>query len=123
MSNNIGYHTRLYNDVGTKVCGGSFGGSIDMETVNRLMRLFTVVVKPSGTPVFVDREGREVRLYITVDARETELGKKALAEWRKTKVQEEEERQEREEREAEEINALMRSLSHDEIISRLRKGA
>ena len=29
----------------------------------------------------------------------------------------------REEREAEEINALMRSLSHDEIISRLRKGA
>ena len=123
MSNNIGYHTRLYNDVGIKVCGGSFGGSIDMETVNRLMRLFTVVVKPSGTPVLVDREGREVRLYITVDARETELGKKALAEWRKTKVQEEEERQEREKREAEEINALMRSLSHDEIISRLRKGA
>lgn len=28
---------------------------------------FTVRVKHSGTPVFVDLEGREVRLYLSVD--------------------------------------------------------
>jgi hypothetical protein len=76
----IGYHTRLYGQNSVKVTGGAFGGSLDLETANRLVKHhFTVIVKQSGTPVFVDREGREVTLYITVDPGSTEAGKLAIA--------------------------------------------
>ena len=119
---NIGYHTRLYRDPATKVVGGSFGGSLDIDTANRLVKAhFTVVVKPSGMPVFVDREGREVFLYFSVDARETELGKKVLAEWRKERAAQEEIRQAQEALEAEVIANLMEGLSHAEIVSRLSR--
>lgn len=81
MSRNVGYHTRLYGQNSVKVTGGSFGGSMDIDTVNRLVKnhRFTVVVKPSGTPVFVDREGREVTLYFSIDPGATDVGKQAIA--------------------------------------------
>jgi hypothetical protein len=75
----IGYHTRLYGNNKVKCCGGSFGGDISQDTVERVVNcMFTVIVKPSGTPVFVDKQGREVYLYFTIDARNTEKGKEAL---------------------------------------------
>lgn len=78
---NIGYHTRLHANNTVKVCGGSFGGSLDVATANRLVKsMFTVRVLNSGRPVFVDRMGREVSLYVSVDPQVTDLGKAALAE-------------------------------------------
>lgn len=121
--NNIGYHTRLYSNPNTKVTGGSFGGSIDMETVNRLVSSFKVVVKPSGTPVFVDKEGREVFVYISVDARSTEKGKAALREHSVMKEKLEVARQNNAEREEQEIEDLMSVLTHEEIVSRLKGGS
>lgn len=76
---NIGYHTRLHLNNTIKVCGGSFGGTLDIETANRLVNAhFSVTVKNSGRPVFVDREGREVALYISVDPETTDKGKVAM---------------------------------------------
>lgn len=112
----IGYHTRLENHNGTKLVGGCFGGAFDMETVNRLIKSqFTVIIKPSGTPVFVDKEGRQVTLYVTVDPFSTDAGKLAKAEYarERARLQETEEEKERQ------INDLMGSLSNDEIIRRL----
>jgi hypothetical protein len=120
-SKNIGYHTRLYADNTVKVVGGSFGGSIDPDTVARLVKShFTVVVKPSGTCVFVDKQGREVNLYLSVDARETDAGKAALkahhaqqrALWDKAQADEQQA--------SEEIENLMDGLSHEEIVRRLK---
>ena len=108
---NIGYHTRLYSDNTVKVVGGSFGGRIDMETVERLTRLFTVIVKPSGTAVFVDKNGREVRLYLSVDPDTTEIGKQALKDYRLEK--ERRDNEEREERE--ELMSQIDDMSSDEI--------
>lgn len=124
FSKNIGYHTRLYKDNTVKVTGGSFGGELSMDTANRLVSAhkFTVIVKPSGTPVFVDAKGREVRLYISVDASETDAGKAAIKEWRAEKAKLEEENERRAEREAEELDDLMNGLSHHEIVRRLRGG-
>lgn len=119
-SKNIGYHTRLYSDNTRKIVGGSFGGAIDQETVERLVKSqFEVVVKPSGTAVFVDREGREVRLYLSVDADTTEKGAKALAAWRAERTKQEREAEERREREEAEIDDLTSGLSHEEIVRRL----
>ncbi len=119
---NIGYHTRLYADNTVKVAGGSFGGSIDMETVNRLVRMFTVVVKPSGTPVLVDQEGREVRLYLSVDVVDTEAGKAALIAWRAQREAQEHMRQEQQETEDAEIANLIGAIGYDEAVRRLRRG-
>ena len=122
MSKNIGYHIRLYADNTVKVVGGCFGGDLSIETANRIARaMFTVTVLDSGTPVFVDKSGRQVRLYLSVDVKETEIGKKAIAEWREAKRK----RDEAEgilaaEREAE-IEDLMRGLTHDEIIRKLKE--
>lgn len=117
---NIGYHTRLYSDNTVKVIGGSFGGSVDMETVNRIAKShFTVIVKNSGTAVFVDKSGREVRLYLSVDVADTEMGKIAIKEWREARAKQEAENEARIEHEEQEIEDIMANLSHEEIVRRL----
>lgn len=123
MQKNIGYHTRLYSDNKVKVTGGSFGGQIDADTVTRLVKShFTVMVKPSGSCVFVDREGREVSLYVSVDAKETAAGKAALKAYNEAnrKAWEEAEKNERDAQE--EIDSLLDGLSHEEIVRRLKEG-
>jgi hypothetical protein len=118
---NIGYHTRLYADNARKITGGSFSGSLDIETANRLVKSsFTVSVKHSGTCVFVDREGREVRLYITVDADATTEGQLAKKLWLKEREIKEEVRRLKAQTEEEEIERLTADLSHDEIVRRLK---
>lgn len=117
---NIGYHTRLYGNNTVKVCGGSFGGSLDTDTANRLANThFSVLVKPSGTAVFVDKEGREVSLYISVDVASTDKGIAAIKQWRKEKYARE--ALESAERELHEgtINDLMDGMSYEEIVRRL----
>lgn len=119
MFENIGYHTRAYLDHTRKLVGGSFGGAIDMQTVNRLTRMFTVTIKPSGRAVFVDREGRECTLYLSVDAHKTDIGKAALAQWRVEQAAEAERAERQREREAEELETALAGLSHEEIMARL----
>lgn len=122
MSNNIGYHTRLNGANNTKVSGGSFGGFFDIETANRLANaFFTVVIKPSGFAVFVDKDGREVSLYFTVDASKTEMGKEALKQFHKARETAEREQKIKDRQEQETIQRLMDELSNDEIIKRLSK--
>ena len=117
---NIGYHTRLYSDPTKKITGGSFGGSHDIDTMNRLVNAhFTVIIKPSGYPVFVDREGREVMLYTTVDVASTKKGVEAIKQYRIAKAAQEAIDDERYEAEKEKIESLMDGMSTDEIIRRL----
>jgi len=118
---NIGYHTRLYSDNSVKICDGSFGGSLDMDTVNRLVKShFSVVVKPSGAAIFVDREGREVCLYIAVDAGATTEGIKALCAWRAERAKQLALDEELQESREQEIEDLMNGPSHEEIVRRLK---
>jgi hypothetical protein len=117
VGRNIGYHTRCRANNAVKISGGSFGGQFDMETVERLTRLFTAKVLNSGRVVFVDRNGRECSLYITVDPEMTEIGKVALAEYHK-------QRTEIDRREAEKMElaqTLIDGLTADELIERLSK--
>lgn len=117
----IGWHTRLYSDNTQKISGGSFGGAIDLDTVNRLVDWsFDVVVKPSGQPVLVDWAGREVRLYLSVDVEKTHKGAEAIKNHRLKAAMEQAAIQERLEREKKEISRLMNGLSHEEILRRLR---
>lgn len=121
MTNSIGYHTRLYSDNTKKIVGGSFGGSLDLDTVNRLAKNeFTVSVRESGVPVFVDRHGRQVTLYISVDAAATEKGIRALREWALANERNEETRKLQSEKEEAEIEGLLGCLSHEEIVRRLK---
>lgn len=120
MHKNIGYHTRLYSDHAVKVCGGTFGGDIDHETVNRLVNTFSVIVKPSGTPVLVDKQGREVRLYLSVDVSKTDKGIEALKAWRIQREAERQRQEELEEKQAQEIEEAMEGLSHEEILAKLK---
>jgi len=114
---NIGYHTRLRNDNTVKIVGGSFGGFIDMETVNRLVNSqFEVIVKPSGTPVFVDKSGREVSLYLSIDAGNTEKGTVAMRAYRHQMALNEKEQ----EAEQTEIDNILSELSNEEILRRLK---
>jgi len=117
---NIGYHTRLYGNNSVKVTGGSFGGSVDAETVERISRLFTVTVKPSGRAVFVDHNGREVSLYFSIDPETTTKGKEAIAAWRKERSRIEEERKEQEEELSSELESLVDAIGIDAAIRKLR---
>ena len=117
---NIGYHTRKYGNDSVKLSGGSFGGSLDMETVNRLVDAnFTVTVRSSGTPVFVDRNGREVRLYVSVDVCKTRSGERAIQAWREESRRQAERDRQRREQEEGEVERLMADLTHEEIVRRL----
>lgn len=120
MSSNIGYHTRACSD-DRKITGGSFGGQVDMQTANRLVQsFFTVRVKPSGHAVFVDKEGREVRLYFTIDAGKTDKGLLALKEWHKERARLEALAEEQRAQQQAEIDELTSGLTHDEIVRRLK---
>lgn len=117
INNSIGYHTRLDSNNTVKVCGGSFGGTIDMLTVERLVNAhFSVVIKNSGRAVFVDKEGREVSVYITVDPLKTTRGVEAKREYDKRRLQ----AQAEEDDKAEEVQSLLEGLTHEEAIRRLR---
>lgn len=116
MYKNIGYHTRLKSDNTVKAAGGTFGGDFGPETAERLVKHhFTVKVRPSGSLTFVDRQGREVSLYMTVDPATTEAGKAALAEHRRAQAA----AQAVEEEKAQRVQALLDTMSHDEILARL----
>jgi len=116
MNPNIGYHTRLRTNNTIKAAGGCFGGAFSLDTANRLVKaMFTVKVLPSGHPVFVDRQGREVSLYMTVDPATTEAGKAALVEYRKTQ----EIQRRADEAKAARVQALLDSMTDDEILNKL----
>lgn len=117
MKKNIGYHTRLYSDPSVKVVGGSFGGDISMETVERIVNAhFSVKIEESGHARFVDKNGREVYLYLSVDPLSTSKGKEAMTEyWKDRQRKEEEEKQKREE-----IEAILDGMTSDEILAKLR---
>lgn len=113
---NICYHTRLDGRNTVKVVGGTFPGSFDWETVERLVKSqFTVKVMPSGRTVFVDKGGRAVTVYVTVDPDQTQAGKLALSEDRKAR----DEREKVEAEKAAQVEELLSNLTHDEIIKRL----
>jgi hypothetical protein len=120
FAKNIGYHTRLVSDNKVKVCGGSFGGALDIETANRLVSAqFTVIVKHSGRAVFVDRAGREVSLYISVDPEATDKGKEAVTQGRVERRKRQAENEQREAKHQEQVEQLMSGLTNEEIIRRL----
>lgn len=75
----ITYHTRLDSDAKVTIWAGSYQGTYDQETVERLASSFAVVIKPSGRAVFVDSADREVNLHIRVAPEDTRVGKTALA--------------------------------------------
>lgn len=117
---NIGYHTRLISDNTKKICGGSFGGEVSIETANRLVNaMFSVVVTPSGTARFVDREGREVSLYMSVDPSATDKGKVAMAKYHADKKIKDAVEEARCKDNQDTIESLMEGLSDEEIIARL----
>jgi hypothetical protein len=112
-SPNIGYHTRSIGNNAEKIVGGSFGGSFSLETVNRLVNShFNVVIKNSGRAVFVDKQNREVDLYLSIDAKSTEKGSSALKQWQKAENS-------RLESENEKLDSLLSKFSYEEIIRRL----
>lgn len=116
MHKSIGYHTRLSTNNTVKICGGSFGGSLDLETVNRLVKHhFTVKAKPSGSLGFVDSEGREVSLYLSVDPEDTEAGILVRAELNRAKAEE----RHAEARKWQQIAELLDGMSVDEAIQKL----
>lgn len=117
MRNSIGYHTRKHDSNHTKVTGGSFGGSVDMDTVNRLVKAhFTVQYTNSGRAVFVDREGLVVSLYITIDPETTEVGKLAWEAQRANRL----EKQRQEEAKEQELKNILDSMTTDQILSILK---
>ena len=121
MRRSNGYHTRLRSNNTVKVVGGIFGGSLDLETANRLVNAhFTVKVLPSGFPTFVDKEGREVSLYMSVHPEATDKGKLALDVWRREQAAKERESEKREAEERSLVEDLMENLTHEEIVRRLK---
>lgn len=114
-SKNIGWHTRD-GRTGEKVQGGSFGGAIDQETVDRLVKAhFTVAYTQSGRQTFVDRNGRIVWLYLSVDPETTPQGHEA----RQIKRQQDEERERLYAAKKAELEDILDGLSVEEAIDLL----
>lgn len=112
----IVYDTRSYNNDTVKISSGSFGGNIDWSTINRLVNSqFEVMVKNSGSCVFVDKSGREVCLYLAIDASKTDKGKISLKEFYKEK----ERMADLERMENDRIKDLLDSMTNEEILARL----
>lgn len=125
MADMIRYYTYLYSDNTERVGSGSFAGDISMETVNRLVKnFFDVKILPSGSSVFVDKEGQEVSLYFKIDADKTEKGVVAMENLKKEQEAKRLIEQEKLERETQvlydTIESALRSLTIEEIVQRIK---
>lgn len=117
----IHYHTSLYHST-NPARSAAFVGDFDELTVNRLVNaLFTVTVKPAGVPVFVDVEGREVYLYVSVDPCKTEAGKEALLVYQQEREKREKEARKLQEAQEDEIESLIAGMSREDLLARLRR--
>lgn len=116
MKNSIGYQLREYGNDSNKLVGGSFGGSIDLETIDRLVGAhLDVITLPSGNLCFADKQGRKVTLKINVDPIFTAKGKAEQAANDAKLAQAYAKAEELEQK----ANDLMRGLSWEEIIRKL----
>lgn len=101
---------------------GSFGGSLDMDTVDRLVnRQLSVEIQPSGRACFVDREGRKVALWVNADPDITEKGKQARAEWALLERRKAEEQKKLQEELDNELEELVDRIGAEEVLKWLRK--
>lgn len=117
----VGYHTRAYLDTTQKISGGFFRGGLDAKTIGNLINAyFDVKIMSGGRAVFVDKNGRPVFLYITVDPSMTAKGKELIAANQAAQRSLAQALQAQEIREREELEDVMQGLSHAEIIKRLR---
>jgi hypothetical protein len=111
----IVYHTR--NTQGGKIQGGTFGGTFDQETIERLVTSwFTVRELPSGSLCFVDQAGRDVSLYIQIPADGCKAGRILLEAQAKRRA----EAEAAEEKLRVEAQNLVDELGPGEAIRRLR---
>lgn len=118
---NIGYQTRLDGADSTLLSSGSFGGSIDQSTVDRLVNNnFDVKVLNSGRPVLVDRQGRRVRLYLSVDPLRTEKGKAAYHWWLEHERTRRAAEADREEKLREELDAMVDQIGLATVLAKLK---
>jgi len=114
---NIVYEVRSANS-DTLVRSGAFGGTIDQDTVDRLVNnLFDVEVTKTGRCVLVDHRGNEVRLNLRVIVAHTEKGKAAYAAWREKEV----ERIENEEQLRMELDDAVDSMGLAAALARLKE--
>lgn len=122
MNKDIFYQTRLYGNDSIKITGGVFGGSIDLETIERLTKNhFKVVIKNSGHAVFVNNKNQEVNLYIKVDPNITTIGKEAKLKYLEEKKKNLIKEQEQEDTKRALIEELMDTMSLEEILQKLKK--
>lgn len=95
---------------------GAFPGPLSVDTLNKLVSThFSATVRPGGLPCFADNSGKEIRLYVTVDAALTDCGQEALRRYYAERRAREREESLKEER----IKTLMDSMTTDEILRRL----
>lgn len=120
MAKNIVYHTRLYTDNSQKIVGGSFGGEVNQDTVERLVKShFKVVIKNSGAACFIDSNGREVSLYISVDPLKTEIGKLAsAAKFKEDSIRLQKEKDIQDKLDIQ-LENIMESMTTEEVIAKL----
>lgn len=114
------YHSRLFAHHPTKVVGGSITADSLDDAADYLVSQHTVTVKPSGRAIFVDREGREVNLYLSIEPAETAKGQAALRADREERELAERIRAEHEAAQQLELAELLRAIDTEEAIRRLK---
>lgn len=101
-------HTRGQN--GEKYSGGTWYCDGDLnQAADQLTASHDIIVTNSGRVSFVDKNGRMISIYLTIDPAETEKGKRVLKEHNEKKRREEKERQEK-------LNQLVASVGIDRAI-------
>lgn len=74
------YHTR--DSKGIKLTGGMLHAENHDEAAERATLGLEVKISRSGRPMFCNKQGREVSLYLSVHPEHTAKGQKAIVEYR-----------------------------------------
>lgn len=80
------YHTRLSNNNTVKLQGGMLHASGIEDAYERVAAMYTIQVSKtsiSGTPEFIDKEGRKISIYLSVHAEHTDTHKEEITRQRK----------------------------------------
>jgi hypothetical protein len=106
----ISYHTRR-DGTDEKITAGA------IHSMSALLNDYTVIIQPSGRPVFMDDKGRKVNVYMRLDPEDHSGYSAAIKAYRRDQqiaAQLAKDRQEQ-------IDRLLADLSDEEILERLTK--
>jgi hypothetical protein len=116
--NSFCYHTRCYRS-GSKLSGGTIHADNYQDAIEKISRMFQVAMTPTGNLYYIDKQNRDVYLYISIHPEYTINGIEQVKSIRAERTKRQQIAYTEEERKRVQLESILDGISIDEAIEKL----